>query len=298
MSGATQGSWASAAGRSAVGESHVRSGANHDGQRLQSAPAAEPELRPSFRYYDLMLGAFVAVLLCSNLIGAGKTIAFTVPVLGTRISMGAGNIFFPVSYVFGDVLTEVYGYARARRAIWAGFGALAFASLAALVVVGLPPDPAEPYNRQLQPALEVVFGTTWRVALASMLAFWAGDFVNSYVLAKLKIVTRGRMLWSRTIGSTVVGQLADSMIFYPLAFGGLWVFDTLVKIVIFNWVVKVTVEVVFTPLTYAVVGGLKKAEGVDFFDVQTRFTPFSLDTSDARDTLETHDARAPDSASA
>jgi uncharacterized integral membrane protein (TIGR00697 family) len=237
-----------------------------------SAPAGAR----SYRYYDLVVGAFVAVLLCSNLIGPGKTVAFTLPLLGTTVRFGAGNLFFPVSYIFDDVLTEVYGYARARRAIWAGFAGMMFATLMATIVIGLPPDPTSSYNRLLQPALEVVFGNTWRIALASLVAFWVGDFVNSYVLAKMKILTRGRHLWTRTIGSTVLGELCDSLIFYPLAFAGLWSTDTLVAAVAFNWAFKVALEAALTPLTYWVVGFFKKAEREDFYDVGTSFTPFSL----------------------
>lgn len=230
----------------------------------------------TYRYYDLLLGAFVAVLLCSNLIGPGKSVALTLPAVG-KVTFGAGNIFFPVSYIFGDVLTEVYGYAHARRAIWAGFGAMLFASVMTTVVLNLPPDPREPFNRVLQPALGVVFGGTWRIVLGSILAFWAGDFVNSYILARMKILTKGRFLWTRTIGSTVGGQLVDSMIFYPIAFAGVWVTQTLVRVVVFNWVFKVMVEVVLTPVTYAVVGAIKRAEREDYYDVGTNFTPFSLD---------------------
>lgn len=230
----------------------------------------------SYKYYDLILAGFVAVLLCSNLIGPGKTVAFTLPGFDTRVAFGSGNLFFPVSYIFGDVLTEVYGYARSRRAIWAGFGAMLFATLMAFVVLKMPSDPAEPFNETLQPALEIVFGNTWRIALGSILAFWAGDFVNSYVLARLKVLTGGRWLWTRTIGSTVGGQLVDSLLFYPLAFGGIWVTDTLLQIVIFNWVFKVALEAVFTPVTYALVSALKKAEQEDYYDVNTNFTPFSL----------------------
>jgi hypothetical protein len=202
--------------------------------------------RQAYRYYDLLLGAFVAVLICSNLIGPGKTVP--IPFLPSW-SFGAGNLFFPISYIFGDVLTEVYGYARSRRAIWAGFGAMAFAALMSSVVIGLPPSVHEPFNRQLQPALELVFGNTWRITAASLLAFWVGDFVNSFVLAKMKIFTRGRFLWTRTIGSTVAGQAVDSMIFYPLAFAGIWHGGTLLQAIIFNWTFKVMVEVVFTPIT-------------------------------------------------
>jgi uncharacterized integral membrane protein (TIGR00697 family) len=233
-------------------------------------------LSRTYKYYDLILGGFVAVLLCSNLIGPGKTVALTVPFIDTRLAFGCGNLFFPISYIFGDVLTEVYGYARSRRAIWAGFGAMLFATLMASVVVNVPPDPAEPFNHSFQPALELVFGNTWRIALGSILAFWVGDFVNSYVLARLKLLTGGKMLWVRTIGSTLAGQLVDSAIFYPIAFAGIWVTDTLIKIVIFNWVFKVVLEAVFTPLTYVVVRALKKAEQEDYYDRDTNFTPFSL----------------------
>jgi uncharacterized integral membrane protein (TIGR00697 family) len=246
-------------------------------QDLNPSSAGSPGTpsRPH-KYYDLLLGGFVAALLCSNLIGPGKTVHVVLP-FGMALSFGAGNLFFPVSYIFDDVLTEVYGYARARRAIWCGFGAMLFATVMSSLIVRLPADPHEPFNALLQPALEVVFGNTWRIALGSMLAFWFGDFVNSYILAKLKIVTQGRALWMRTIGSTVVGELVDSLVFYPLAFYGIWTAETLIKIIILNWALKVTVEVVFTPVTYVVVNALKRAEKQDFYDVGTDFTPFSLE---------------------
>lgn len=228
-----------------------------------------------FRYYDLLVGGMVAVLLCSNLIGPAKVGTVTLPLLGA-LSFGVGNLFFPVSYIFGDVLTEVYGYSRARRAIWAGFAGLVFASVMTWVILSMPPSPTEPYNAQLQPALEVVFGTTWRIVLASMVAYWLGDFANSYVMAKMKLWTRGRWLWTRTIGSTVIGQGIDSLTFYPIAFAGVWEGQTILKVIVFNWTMKVLVEVVMTPLTYAVVGFLKRREGVDVYDRDTSFTPFSL----------------------
>jgi len=229
-----------------------------------------------YRYYDLLVAGFVAVLLCSNLIGPAKVAELTVPLVGTMLVFGAGNLFFPVSYVFGDVLTEVYGYARVRRAIWAGAGAMVFASAMAAAVLALPASPSEPFNAALQPALETVFGNTWRVVAASVLGFWAGDFVNAYVMAKMKVMTGGRWLFARTIGSTIVGQGVDTLIFFPIAFGGIWTFDTLVAVVAFSWFFKVMVEVVMTPVTYLVVGGLKRAEREDYFDTETDFTPFSL----------------------
>ncbi len=223
-----------------------------------------------YRYYDLVMAAFVVVLLCSNLIGPGKTCVL----LG--ITFGAGNLFFPISYIFGDILTEVYGYARARKVIWAGFGGMIFATLMGLFVINMPADTTEPYNEVIQPALEVVFGNTWRIVVASMIAFWCGDFVNSYVLAKMKVWTRGKHLWSRTIGSTMVGQAVDSALFYPIAFFGIWQPGTMLKVIAFNWAFKVSVEVLFTPLTYFIVNRLKRAEREDYFDDRTDFTPFSL----------------------
>ncbi len=230
----------------------------------------------TYRYYDFLMAGFVAVLLCSNLIGPAKVCAFDLPFLSTALVFGAGNIFFPISYIFGDVLTEVYGYAKARRVIWAGFGAMIFASLMSAIVVGLPASQTESFNTVLQPALETVFGGTWRIVCASILAFWIGDFVNSYVMARMKVLTAGRWLWTRTIGSTVVGQAVDSLVFYPFAFFGIWETETLFRVLMFNWAFKIGVEVLMTPLTYAVVNRLKRAEGEDFFDRQTNFTPFSL----------------------
>lgn len=243
---------------------------------MQATPSAPRQ----YRYYDLLMVAFVTVLLCSNLIGPAKvgyvTFPFALPFLGTNLSFGAGNLFFPLGYIFGDVLTEVYGYARARRVIWGGFGAMLFASAMAWVIVNMPPSPDEPFNELVQPAVETIFGNTWRIVFASIIAFWVGDFVNSFVMAKMKVWTEGRLLWARTIGSTVVGQGVDSLLFYPIAFAGIWTFDTLLAVIAFNWGFKIMVEIVMTPATYYIVGKLKKAENEDFFDRQTNFTPFSL----------------------
>jgi len=236
--------------------------------------AAAPAGHRTYRYYDLMMAAFVTILLCSNMIGPGKSCR--VEVAGFPLVFGAGNLFFPLSYIFGDVLTEVYGYARNRRMIWAGFAALTFATVMSQIIIRLPPNPLEPYNARMQPALEVMFGNGPRIVAASVMAFWAGDFANSFVLAKLKILTSGKHLWTRTIGSTVVGQAVDSLIFYPVAFAEIWTASTVTRVMLFNWVFKVAVEVVLTPATYAVVGALKRAEGEDYYDIGTRFTPFSL----------------------
>ena len=231
-----------------------------------------PQTR-TYKYYEFVMAAFVTVLICSNLIGPAKAAQVDLPVFGTVI-FGAGVLFFPISYVFGDVLTEVYGYARSRRVIWSGFAALAFAAFMAWVVVKLPPA-ADWKN---QPAYEVAFGSTWRIALASMVAYFCGEFVNSFVLAKMKIMTSGRWLWTRTIGSTIFGEGVDSLLFYPLAFYGAGIIpDALLpKLMMSQFILKVGVEVVFTPVTYAIVGFLKRAESEDYYDRDTRFTPFSL----------------------
>ncbi|WP_203309576.1 MULTISPECIES: queuosine precursor transporter [Sphingomonas] len=225
----------------------------------------------AFRYYDFVMAAFVALLLLSNVIGAGKVAVVHLPVVGDW-PFGAGILFFPVSYVIGDVLTEVYGYARARRVIWAGFAAVVFMAFMAYVVVALPPAP----SWTNQAAYETIFGQVPRIVFASVCAFWAGEFVNSYVMARMKLWTEGRHLWTRTIGSTVVGEGVDSLIFYPLAFLGAegWTPALVVTVLFTQWALKVGWEVLLTPVTYAVVGWLKRAEGVDVFDRGTNFSPF------------------------
>lgn len=212
--------------------------------------------------------------MCSNFIGAGKAAVIDLPYFGPVI-FGAGILFFPISYFFGDILTEVYGYAYDRRAVWAGFAALAFAAIMAQIVIALPVAPGE-YMAQYQQGMVSVFGNSWRIALASMLAFWCGSFVNSYVLAKLKIWTQGRFLWVRTIGSTAFGELVDSSLFYVLAFYGIWPIQELIQVALVQYVLKTSWEVLATPLTYWVVGALKRKENVDHYDIHTNFTPFRV----------------------
>ncbi len=219
------------------------------------------------RYYDFVMAAFVAILLLSNIIGAAK-----LSTVG-GFTFGAGILFFPLGYVLGDVLTEVYGYARARRCIWAGFAAMVFMAFMSWVVVKLPP--AEGWGGQA--AYESVFGQVPRIVIASICAFWAGEFANSFVLARMKVLTGGKMLWTRTIGSTIVGQAVDSLIFYPLAFLGEWSNQQVATVMITNWALKVAWEAVLTPVTYIVVNGFKRGEGLDVYDEQTNFTPFSAD---------------------
>ena len=228
----------------------------------------------TYKYYDFILGAFVCVLLCANLIGPAKVATVNLPLLGD-FTFGAGVLFFPISYVFGDILTEVYGYARARRVIWSGLTALVFASIMATVVVKLPPAAAW----RGQDAYESIFGQTPRIVLASITAFFCGEFANSYTLAKMKIWTNGNALWSRLIGSTVVGEGVDSLIFYPAAFLFVWDTKLVVTVMTSNYLLKVLWEVIATPLTYRVVAALKRAESEDYYDRGTQFTPFSLGTN-------------------
>lgn len=244
--------------------------------------------RRHFRYFDYIMVAFVAILLLSNLIGAAKQAQIEVPLLGV-IKFGAGVMFFPVSYIIGDVLTEVYGYANARRCIWVGFFALLFMVFMSVVVVNIPPTPewalaSDTYHilghdvtAPNQAAYQSVFGQTPRIVLASVIAFWAGEFINSFVLAKMKIVTKGKHLWTRTIGSTVFGQAVDSSLFYLIAFLGVagWTTHAVITFAITQWIIKTCWEVILTPVTYGVVGWLKNREGVDVFDTDIEFSPFA-----------------------
>ena len=226
----------------------------------------------SYRYYDLILGAYVCVLLCANLIGPAKVSTVHVPLWGP-VTFMAGVLFFPISYMFGDILTEVYGYARDRRVVWSGFAALLFAALMSAVIVYLPPAD---FWRHKQPAVEEIFGNTPRIICASIVAFWCGSFVNSYVLAKMKLWSSGRWLWTRIIGSTLCGELVDSGLFYTIAFAGLWPREELIAVTTTQYVLKSAWEVIMTPVTYRIVGFLKRAEQEDYYDRDTNFTPFSL----------------------
>ena len=230
-------------------------------------------MQKQYQYYDFIMAAFAVVLVCSNLIGPGKITQINAPIVGT-LTFGAGIMFFPISFIFGDILTEVYGYAASRRVIWAGFIGLAFASLMAWVIVALPPAP----EWHDQTAYQSVFGSTGRIALASLVSFVVGEFVNSFVLAKMKILTQGRWLWSRTIGSTIFGEAVDSILFFPLAFYGSGEFPDamLPKIIVAQFTAKVLVEVAFTPFMYKIVAFLKRAENEDYYDTKTDFSPFTL----------------------
>jgi uncharacterized integral membrane protein (TIGR00697 family) len=227
-----------------------------------------------YKYFALIMAAFVTVLLCSNLIGVQKVSYVRLPIIGEYI-YGAGVLFFPISYLFGDILTEVYGYKRSRRVIWAGFGAMVFASFMSYIVTSLPA--AHTMSAEQQSAVNMIFGQTWRIVFASLLAFWLGEFTNSFVLAKMKLLTDGKLLWMRTIGSTFAGEAVDSLIFYPLAFLGTWSNEQVVSVMIGNYFLKVGWEVVATPITYQIVGFLKRVEHEDYFDRETNFNPFTLE---------------------
>ena len=231
-----------------------------------------------YRYYDLIMAAFVCVLLCANLIGVTKVAQ--VELFGSKHAFGAGNLFFPLSYLFGDILTEVYGYARSRRVVWAGFAALLFASVMSFVVVNLPPADGDWFPGQ--EVISKAFGSTWRIAGASLIGYCCGEFMNSFTLAKLKVLTEGKQLWMRTIGSTIIGESVDTIVFYPLAFYGSWSNELLISVMIANYCLKVGWEVVATPLTYRVVNALKRAENEDYFDRDTNFTPFSLAVQESK----------------
>ena len=222
-----------------------------------------------FRYLDLLTTAFVVILLVSNLV-AQKICAFG-PVFGIGPFYTSGALLlFPVTYIFGDVFTEVYGFGASRRAIWMGFFGTALLYLLSAAVIALPGAP----GWKNQQAFATVFGFIPRMLAASLAAYWAGEFANSYTMAKLKLLTRGQKLWTRTVGSTVVGQGVDTIIVITLTFGGTYSTGTLVKIIWQGYLAKVAYEVIATPVTYAVIGWLKKVEHSDPFDRGISFNPF------------------------
>lgn len=244
-----------------------------DDNAIHTIDTSQTLHRHRFKYYDFMMVATCVIIVCSNIIGAGKVATVA------GFSFGAGVLFFPLSYVLGDVLTEVYGYARARRVIWAGFASAAFAAGMAMFVTAIPP--AEDWNvavgdMDMQSIFAINFGQAPRIVLASLTALWAGEMINAYVMAKMKVLSRGAALYQRTIGSTIVGQGVDSLIFYPLAFYGVWSNELILTVMITNYILKVLWEAILTPVTYKIVKHLKKVEKVDVFDKETEFTPFSI----------------------
>jgi queuosine precursor transporter len=217
------------------------------------------------KYYDIIMALFVAVLLISNIASTKITTIW-------KFTFDAGTLLFPLSYIFGDVLTEVYGYARARKVIWVGFFSSAMLFLVLMIVSALPA--AEDWTHQ--EAFQNILGLVPRIVIASMIAYIAGEFSNSYILAKMKIWTKGKMLWLRTIGSTLVGQGIDTIIFVSIAFYGIVPASVLWVMIISNYIIKCGLEIILTPATYKAVNFLKAEEGVDHYDRQTDFNPFSL----------------------
>ncbi|MEP6936833.1 MAG: queuosine precursor transporter [Chthoniobacterales bacterium] len=227
----------------------------------------------NFRFYDLLVHIFVVVLLISNLVGQ-KICA--IPLFNFRgesfvANISGAQLLFPITYIFGDIFTEVYGYGASRRAIWLGFLSCAILALMGLFVVWIPAAP----NWPNQPAFEAVFYNVPRFIAASLIAFWLGEFTNSYTLAKMKLWTDGKWLWTRTVGSTVTGQFVDTAVVILIAFGGRTAWSTMLNLIISGYVGKVLYEVLATPLTYFVVNKLKRAERVDVYDRDTNFSPFA-----------------------
>lgn len=224
-----------------------------------------------YRYFDLILGLFVAILLISNLVSV-KAVRIPVPFTGWHLSFDGGTLLFPFSYIFADVLTEVYGYERSRRVIWSGFFALFLMAILIWLVGIIPPDPLW----KLQGSYQALLMTAPRIALASIVGYFAGEFSNSFILSRMKLWTKGRYLWTRTIGSTIVGELVDTVLFVLTAFTGVWERALLVQVLISNYIFKTTYEIVATPLTYAVTAWLKRREAEDHYDYGADYNPFRL----------------------
>jgi uncharacterized integral membrane protein (TIGR00697 family) len=243
----------------------MMSRSTHDGTALASQHSPG---NSGYRHIDTITGLFVAVLLISN-VASTKILDFG------WFTFDGGTLLFPLSYVFGDILTEVYGYARSRKVIWLGFFSAALMSATFAIVSALPP--AQGWANQV--AFEKILGMTPRIVCASLAGYWAGEFANSFVLAKMKVLTDGRWLWTRTIGSTLVGEAVDTALFATIAFAGGLDSHLLLTLIISNYVFKCGVEIVGTPVTYAVVKKLKREEQVDWYDRGTDFNPFRISSA-------------------
>jgi uncharacterized integral membrane protein (TIGR00697 family) len=227
--------------------------------------------KSGFRYFDLILGLFVAVLLISNIVSV-KAVKIPLAWFNCSLSFDGGTLLFPFSYIFADILTEVYGYERSRRVIWVGFGGLVLMAVLIWLVGIIPADPL--WGQQA--AYETLLMAAPRIALASILAYFVGEFSNSLILSRLKIATQGRYLWVRTIGSTLVGELVDSLIFVYVAFWGIWEPALIVTVLVSNYLFKTAYEIAATPFTYAVAGWLKRVEQEDHYDYGANYNPFRL----------------------
>ena len=229
------------------------------------------------RYFDVIMAVFVTVLIVSNVASSAKIVDLRFNVLGIPMAFDAGTILFPISYIFGDILTEVYGYRRSRRAIWTGFFCLGLASFVFFLVSILPGEATwQQYAGQAAYAAILGGMSTGGIVLGSLAGYWSGEFTNSFVLAKMKVLTEGRWLWLRTIGSTILGQLVDTVVFvFVASVFGVFPWSLFISLTLTNYLFKVGVEALMTPLTYAAVNGLKKAEAEDYFDRGTNFNPFA-----------------------
>ena len=244
----------------------------------QSPPASTASASPAPRYFDLILAIFVTVLIVSNIASSAKIVDLGFNLLGIPLAFDAGTILFPVSYIFGDILTEVYGYRRSRRVIWTGFFCLGLSSLV-LWIVSILPGEATWQQYAGDAAYAAILGgmSTGGIVLGSLAGYWSGEFSNSFTLARMKVLTRGRWLWARTIGSTLVGELVDSLVFVLIACAfGIFPWSLFVTLVLTNYLFKCAVEALMTPLSYLVVNTLKRREGVDVYDTHTDFNPFRL----------------------
>jgi len=230
----------------------------------------------SYKYFDIIMAVFVAVLIVSNIASSAKIVDWGIAIFNIPLAFDAGTLLFPISYVFGDILTEVYGYKRSRRVIWTGFLALILTAFV-FWLIGIMPGEATWQGYAGDSAYQAILGgmSAGGIVLASLAGYWVGEFFNSFILAKMKVLTHGRWLWSRTIGSTLVGEAVDSLIFIAIASAfGVFPWSLFVTLTLTNYLFKVGIEALMTPLTYLAVGFLKRAENEDYYDRDTNFNPF------------------------
>jgi len=264
-----------------MGQKDVLAGSFDPGtnpQSLERRPGEIGNRRSPYRFFDLIMAVFVTVLVVSNIASSAKVVDWGFSILGVRMAFDAGTILFPVSYIFGDILTEVYGYKRSRRVIWTGFFCLALSALVFWVISLLPGEATwEGYAGGA--AYRAILGgmSSGGIVLASLAGYWAGEFSNSFILAKMKILTRGRWLWTRTIGSTIVGELIDSLVFVAIAsLFKVFPWSLFLTLALTNYLFKTSVEAIMTPVTYYIVGVLKRFEKEDYYDYTTNFNPFEV----------------------
>ncbi|HEX2979117.1 MAG TPA: queuosine precursor transporter [Anaerolineaceae bacterium] len=245
-------------------------------QGTEAATGSQTPRRRAYRYYDMVMAIFITVLIVSNIASSAKIIDWGVSLFGLPLAFDGGTLLFPISYIFGDVLTEVYGFKGSRRVIWMGFACLALAAFV-LWLVRVMPGEASWQQYAGQGAYDAILGgmSSGGIVLASLLAYWAGEFTNSVVLARMKVITQGRWLWTRTIGSTLVGQVVDTGIFLLVATAtGVFTWELFPTLFVSNYIFKVGIEALMTPATYAVVNTLKRREQEDYYDIGTNFNPF------------------------